>query len=67
MALGVGLTVGVGVYILGGEVAGNQAGASIVICFLVANLSSVLYCNIFYLVYAHYAEFSARIPDPGLA
>ncbi|XP_012464597.1 cationic amino acid transporter 3, mitochondrial isoform X1 [Gossypium raimondii] len=60
VAVGVGSTIGAGVYILVGEVAREHSGPALTMCFLIAGIAAALsaFC---------YAELASRCPSAGSA
>ena len=51
--LGIGSTLGVGIYVLAGSVARDTAGPAVVLSFLLAAIASI-FAGIFYVNYSYY-------------
>ena len=60
MSIGIGATIGTGVFVLTGTVAANQSGPAITLSLLIAAFGSALAALC-------YAEFAAFLPVPGSA
>ncbi len=60
MSIGIGATIGTGIFVLTGTVAANQSGPAITLSLLIAAFGSTLAALC-------YAEFSAFLPVPGSA
>ena len=60
MAIGIGATIGTGIFVLTGTVAANESGPAVTLSLLIAALGSGLAALC-------YAEFAAFLPVPGSA